>query len=73
MLQSGGHLPEEIKYEADAPIVYHFWALALLPSVGIALMTLPLSAFWLMTAAWGLLIIGVLFRVARDVQASRRT
>ena len=28
--------------EADAPIVYHFWALALLPSVGMALMTLRL-------------------------------
>jgi len=38
--------------------------LALLPVAGIALVALPLSAFWLMTIAWGLLIIGVLFRGA---------
>jgi hypothetical protein len=36
--------------------------LALLPIAGIALVTLPLSAFWLMAIAWGLMIIGVLFR-----------
>jgi hypothetical protein len=36
--------------------------LALLPIAGIALVALPLSAFWLMAIAWGLMIIGVLFR-----------
>ena len=36
--------------------------LALLPVFGIAVVTLPLSGFWLMTAAWGLLVAGVLFR-----------
>lgn len=41
-----------------------FGVLALLPVAGIALVALPLSAFWLMTIAWGLMIIGVLFRGA---------
>lgn len=36
--------------------------LALLPVLGVAVVTLPLSGFWLMTAAWGLLAAGVLFR-----------
>ena len=36
--------------------------LALLPVFGLAIVSLPLSGFWLMTAAWGLLAAGVLFR-----------
>jgi hypothetical protein len=36
--------------------------LALLPVFGVAAVTLPVSAFWLMTAAWGLLAAGALFR-----------
>ena len=36
--------------------------LALLPVLGVAVVTLPLSGFWLMALAWGLLAAGVLFR-----------
>lgn len=36
--------------------------LALRPIFGIAIVTLPLSSFWLMTAARGLLVARVLFR-----------
>lgn len=36
--------------------------LALLPFFGIAVIALPISGFWLMTIAWGLLTAGVLFR-----------
>lgn len=36
--------------------------LALLPVLGIAVVALPISTFWLMTIAWGLLLAGVLFR-----------
>lgn len=36
--------------------------LALLPVFGIAIITVPISGFWLMTLAWGLLTAGVLFR-----------
>ena len=36
--------------------------LALLPVFGIAVVTLPISTFWLMTIAWGLMAAGVLFR-----------
>lgn len=36
--------------------------LALLPVLGIAVIALPLSGFWLMTLAWGLMTAGVLFR-----------
>lgn len=36
--------------------------LALLPMFGVAIVALPISAFWLMTIAWGALMIGVLFR-----------
>lgn len=36
--------------------------LALLPVLGIALVALPISSFWLMTIAWGLMTAGVLFR-----------
>ena len=36
--------------------------LALLPVFGIAIVALPISTFWLMTIAWGLIIAGVAFR-----------
>lgn len=36
--------------------------LALLPIFGIAVVALPISGFWLMTIAWGLMTAGVLFR-----------
>jgi hypothetical protein len=36
--------------------------LALLPVLGIAVVALPISSFWLMTIAWGLMTFGVLFR-----------
>lgn len=36
--------------------------LALLPMFGVAVVALPISGFWLMAAAWGLLTAGVLFR-----------
>ena len=36
--------------------------LALLPALGIVSIGLPISAFWMMTIAWGLLTAGVLFR-----------
>jgi hypothetical protein len=36
--------------------------LALLPVFGIAVVALPISTFWLMTLAWGLMTAGVLFR-----------
>ena len=36
--------------------------LALLPVMGVVAITLPISDFWLMTTAWGLLTAGVLFR-----------
>jgi hypothetical protein len=36
--------------------------LALLPVLGIAVVALPVSSFWLMTIAWCLMIFGVLFR-----------
>ncbi|WP_295512723.1 hypothetical protein [uncultured Sulfitobacter sp.] len=36
--------------------------LALLPVFGIAIITVPISGFWLMTLAWGLLTAGMLFR-----------
>ena len=35
---------------------------ALLRAVGVILITLPISGFWLMTIAWGVLVFGVLFR-----------
>ena len=35
---------------------------ALLRVFGVVLITLPISGFWLMTIAWGLLVFGVLFR-----------
>ena len=37
-------------------------ALAVLPVFGVAVVALPISGFWLMTIAWGLLLAGVLFR-----------
>lgn len=37
---------------------------ALLPMFGIAVVSLPISGFWLMTIAWGLMTAGVLFRGA---------
>jgi len=37
-------------------------ALPLLPVFGIAIVSLPISGFWLMTIAWGLMTAGVLFR-----------
>lgn len=36
--------------------------LALLPVSGIAVVALPISTFWMMTIAWGLMTAGVLFR-----------
>lgn len=36
--------------------------LALLPLLGITAVAVPLSSFWLMTLAWGLMTAGVLFR-----------
>ena len=36
--------------------------LALLRAFGVVLIPLPISGFWLMTIAWGVLIFGVLFR-----------
>ena len=36
--------------------------LALLPIFGIAVVALPVSGFWMMTIAWGLMTAGVLFR-----------
>lgn len=36
--------------------------LALLPVLGVAVVALPISGFWLMTIAWSLLLAGVLFR-----------
>jgi hypothetical protein len=36
--------------------------LALLLALGVAAVTLPVSAFWLMTVAWGLLTAGGLSR-----------
>lgn len=36
--------------------------LALLPVFGIAVVALPISTFWMMTIAWGLMTAGVLFR-----------
>lgn len=36
--------------------------LALLPVFGVAIVALPISGFWLMTIAWGLLTAGVLFK-----------
>lgn len=36
--------------------------LALLPVFGIAVVALPVSGFWMMTIAWGLMTAGVLFR-----------
>lgn len=36
--------------------------LALLPVFGIVLVSLPISGFWMMTAAWAFLLFGVLFR-----------
>ena len=36
--------------------------LALLPVLGIAVVALPISSFWLMTIAWGLMTFGALFR-----------
>lgn len=36
--------------------------LALLPVFGIAVVALPVSGFWMMTIAWGLMTVGVLFR-----------
>ena len=55
--------------------------LALLPVLdvavvlGVAVVALPISGFWLMTIAWGLLLAGVLFlsvnrRVKRDQVAA---
>ena len=38
--------------------------LALLPVVGIVLVALPVPGFWLMTIAWALMLVGVLFRGA---------
>lgn len=35
---------------------------ALLPVLGIAVVALPVSSFWLMTIAWSLMTAGVLFR-----------
>ena len=35
---------------------------ALLRAFGVVLIPLPISGFWLMTIAWGLLVFGVLFR-----------
>jgi len=37
-------------------------ALALLPVLGVAVVALPISTFWLMTIAWGVMTAGVLFR-----------
>lgn len=37
-------------------------ALSLLSVFGIAVVVLPVSAFWMMTIAWGLMTAGVLFR-----------
>jgi hypothetical protein len=39
-----------------------FAVLALLPVFGIAVVALPVSGFWMMTIAWGLMTAGVLFR-----------
>lgn len=36
--------------------------LALLPVLGVAVVALPISGFWMMTIAWGLMTAGVLFR-----------
>jgi hypothetical protein len=36
--------------------------LGLLPIFGIAVVALPVSGFWMMTIAWGLMTAGVLFR-----------
>lgn len=36
--------------------------LALLPVFGVAVVALPISTFWLMTTAWGLMTAGVMFR-----------
>jgi len=36
--------------------------LALLPVFGIAVVALPISTFWMMTIAWGLMTAGVMFR-----------
>ncbi|MFN3663845.1 hypothetical protein [Yoonia sp.] len=38
--------------------------LALLPMFGIAVVSLPVSGFWLMTIAWGLMTAGVVLRGA---------
>ena len=35
---------------------------ALLRVFGIVLISLPISGFWLMTIAWGVMVFGVLFR-----------
>lgn len=36
--------------------------LAILPRFGVAVVSLPIEAFWLLAIAWLLLAIGVLFR-----------
>ena len=36
--------------------------LAFLPVFGIAVVALPISTFWMMTIAWGLMTAGVMFR-----------
>ena len=36
--------------------------LALLPVFGVVVVAVPISTFWLMTIAWGLMTAGVLFR-----------
>ena len=36
--------------------------LAILPVLGLAVVSLPIAGFWLMTIAWGLLLAGVLFK-----------
>jgi hypothetical protein len=37
-------------------------ALSILPHFGIIAVTLPISGYWLLALAWGLLSAGVLFR-----------
>ena len=37
-------------------------ALSLLPMLGIVAVSLPISGYWLLAAAWGLLTAGVVFK-----------
>lgn len=36
--------------------------LALLPVLGVAVVALPITSFWMMTIAWALMTAGVMFR-----------